>query len=55
MSFIFSIALILCLSFLSYTSAADDEDPFDLSFYRKGAAIGDSYVHLFLWNLTGIF
>jgi hypothetical protein len=31
-------------SLIGSAASSDDQDPFDLSFYTKGAAIGDSYV-----------
>lgn len=36
--YMFSMHLLL----LNSAFASDDQDPFDLSFYTKGAAIGDS-------------
>jgi hypothetical protein len=37
-----SIYCSIFSTFFTLTFAADNEDPFDLSFYTKGAAIGDS-------------
>lgn len=40
----FSIFVALLL--YSFATAIDPLDPYDLSFLKKGAAIGDSYVYL---------
>lgn len=39
--FIFVVLLLY-----SFADAVDPLDPYDLSFLKKGAAIGDSYVYL---------
>lgn len=42
-------AFILAIFFYhSFATAVDPVDPYDLSFLRKGAAIGDSYVSLIM-------
>lgn len=38
--------LLAQLSIIGTAIGSDDQDPFDLSFYAKGAAIGDSYAFL---------
>jgi hypothetical protein len=42
MAFILSSFLLASLLVTGGANAADAEDPYDLSFYTKGAAIGDS-------------
>lgn len=48
---------LLLLGVLSHAYGADADDPYDLSFLKKGAGIGDSYEaidHLALLKLTRI-